>query len=121
MTMEERIEQLEGDVAALRQELAHEKTERAALAKIIVPELTETRTNLELNVTYFTQRLEALQARAAASGADDVVADDIAELYEGLLSLLKIANATSGRIDWLQGLVQRELHRQARLAGVEAA
>jgi hypothetical protein len=114
MTDAEHIGQLEARLDALERLVETEMAEREALQQVVVPPLAEVRKELDMNVAYFTQRLEASRARPADEPDDG----DIDEIYGGLLSLLKFQNATDEQLRWLTGIVTRSLERQARLLRV---
>jgi hypothetical protein len=97
LTDSERITQLE-------QRLAAETSERLALQALLVPSLAETRAELDLNIDYFTRRLEDVKSQP---GMDADVAEAFADLYRSLLAQLKMQIAERERLDWLIGVVTR--------------
>jgi hypothetical protein len=113
-----RIAQLKAEVANLNQRLDHEKAEREALQLIVIPPLNEMQKDLQLNIEYFTERLEVLKTRPAGP-ADDNMAEALAEIYTCQIQLLKVQNQADEHLRWLSGIVMRGLERQARLAGIE--
>jgi hypothetical protein len=116
---DEGITQLEARVRDLEQQLAYEKSEREALQQIVLPPLKEVQKDLEQNIDYFTGRLEELKARPAG-GSDDEAVTDIADIYRGMIQLLKWLDKTDERLDWLTGIVRNSLKREAKLMGIEA-
>jgi hypothetical protein len=123
MTDTERISALEGELATLKSRMDTEKAERLALQQIVIGPLNEVRQNLELHVDFLTGRLEELRSRPRAgsgSEADADVADDIAEIFTGMINLLKLVNRLDERLDWLSGAFMRDQQRQARAMGIEA-
>jgi hypothetical protein len=65
MPHDDRITALEARVADLEQQVDTEKAERN---KLLLPPLNEVRKELQLNIDYLTDRLEALKARPAGCG-----------------------------------------------------
>jgi hypothetical protein len=118
MTIEERLGGMEARIAQLERELRTERAEREALQKLVVPEVVETRKDLELNINYLTERLEAFHARPAGEPDDDLV-EDVEHVIEGLVRLAKLYGELDDRVRWLTGVVTRDLERQARLLSIE--
>jgi hypothetical protein len=100
----ERITQLEraqaaqtAELAALREQMSHEKAERQALERLLLPTVTETRKDLELHVSFLTDRLEALKARAAGEPggiSTDAAMEAFDAVADGLRSLVSFAATT---------------------------
>jgi hypothetical protein len=99
MTDSERIIQLE-------QRLAAETAEREALQRLLVPSLAETRAELDLNIDYFTRRLEDVKSQP---GLDADTANAFEDVYRCLIEQLKMQIAERERLDWLIGVVTRTL------------
>jgi ribosome modulation factor len=108
----ERISKLEDRLVALEQRLDTEKAEREALQQIVVPPLTQVRQDLQLHVDFLTERLEAMKARPAGDMNHELV-EDIEEVFRGLIQLLKFLDATDERLDWLVGIVTRNMERES--------
>jgi hypothetical protein len=111
MTTDERI-------AALERQLEHEKAERQALQQLVIPPLTEVRKDLQLNVEYLTERLEALKARPAGNVDDGSITEDLAGAYDCLLKLLKLVNGDREHLDWLTGVTTRCAEHQHEIMRV---
>jgi hypothetical protein len=123
MTANDRICALEAELADVKVRIDTEKAERLALQQIVIGPLNELRQSLDLNVEFFTERLEELRSRPRADSGPDAdadVADDIVEVYTGLISLLKLVNKLDERLGWLVGAFMRDQERQARAMGIEA-
>ena len=100
----ERITQLEraqaaqtAELAALREHMSRERAEREALQTLVIPPLTQVRQDLQLNVDYLTDRLEAL--KACAAGEPGGISTDAAmkafdAVADGLRSLVSFAATT---------------------------
>ena len=129
MTTEERFAQVEADMkaqtaelTALRQRLDYERTEREALQQIVVPPLTQVRQDLELNIAYLTETLEAMRARTAGGGG--LSADAALAAFRmmtdalGVLSDRQVTFAES-TVKALRQLAEASSDQQLRLHAIE--
>ena len=104
MTNEQQFEQVERaqaaqatELAELREQMRHEKAERQALERLLLPTVTETRKDLELHVSFLTDRLEALKACAAGEPggiSTDAAMEAFDAVADGLRSLVSFAATT---------------------------
>ena len=77
--------------------MRHEKAERQALERLLLPTVTETRKDLELHVSFLTDRLEALKACAAGEPggiSTDAAMEAFDAVADGLRSLVSFAATT---------------------------
>ena len=125
----QRITQLEralaaqtDELAALRAQVNHERTERLALQQIVVPPLTQVRQDLELNIAYLTETLEAMRARTAGGGG--LSADAALAAFRmmtdalGVLSDRQVTFAES-TVKALRQLAEASSDQQLRLHAIE--
>jgi hypothetical protein len=99
----ERIDQLERaqaaqatELAALREQASHERAEREALQKIVVPPLTaltadrdKLRRSLEADYTLHAAAVDSRISELAARGADGMTADEMFSALRSMLELMK--------------------------------
>jgi hypothetical protein len=118
-----RDERRESELAALREQMNHEKAEREALQQIVVPPLKAVRQDLELNVEFITERLEALKARAAGEPAG-LSADAVMEAFGMMADAIGVltdrqVSFMESTLKVLRQLVDGSSDQQLRMHAIE--
>jgi hypothetical protein len=116
-----RIAALEAQIATLILRDERRESEHRNLLKTydeVKADRETLRQDLDLNVTFLTDRLESLKKARTAGGTDTELVEDIAVIYEGLLSLLKYQSADAEHLHWLTGIVTRNMERESARLGI---